>query len=123
MLHNINALVPRVEMRWRAVATDRYYTSVQLALQLLHQQVYTVSMVQINRRGYSTNVLDKRSKRPASVPRGAMKMAAVPVNHDGAQLDGLQTCSLSLHKWQSRHDTCLYVHARMCREGACLVLH
>lgn len=40
VLHNLDALMPKVSQSWRVVVTDRFYTSEQLALQLMHGKVY-----------------------------------------------------------------------------------
>ena len=49
VLRNLNAVLPKVSDEWHAVATDRFYTSVQLALQLLHRHVYTAGTVVVMR--------------------------------------------------------------------------
>lgn len=75
VIRNLNALIPSVDLHWRVVVTDRFYTSVQLALQLLNRQVYVVGTIMTNRRGYCKDVIDKRKKRPDTAQRGSMKIA------------------------------------------------
>ena len=60
---------------WRVVITDRYYTSVRLALALWDMRFYIVGTCQTNRLGFCKAVIDNRKTRPKDVPRGGYKMA------------------------------------------------
>ena len=60
---------------WRIVVTDRFYTSVRLALALWDMKFYIVGTAMTNRLGFCKTVIDRRSKRPENVPRGEYKIA------------------------------------------------
>jgi hypothetical protein len=60
---------------WRVVITDRFYTSVKLALALLDMRFYTVGTIMTNRLGFCKDVIDRRKARPTECPRGEYKMA------------------------------------------------
>ncbi|GMF41518.1 unnamed protein product [Phytophthora fragariaefolia] len=64
-----------------AVVTDRFYTSVQGAVQPLARGVYTLGTILANKTGYCTEIKEKNRSRPASIPRGTTRFAvnkAVP---------------------------------------------
>ncbi|KAG3128041.1 hypothetical protein PI126_g21576 [Phytophthora idaei] len=44
---------------FHTVATDRFYTSVQLAFELLHRGVYSVGTIMANRLGYAQAPTEK----------------------------------------------------------------
>jgi hypothetical protein len=52
------------------VVTDRFYTSVKFALQLLARNVYTVGTIQTNKAGFAPEVKAETESRPKGVPRG-----------------------------------------------------
>ncbi|OWY97389.1 hypothetical protein PHMEG_00032092, partial [Phytophthora megakarya] len=75
-LRNMNAVLPRKEKGvYHAVVTDRFYTSIQIALQLLKRNVYSVGTIQTRKRGFPTFLKQKESKRPKHVPRGCTQFA------------------------------------------------
>lgn len=59
----------------RLVVTDRFYTSVSLALQLYTRGFFSVGTIMTNRVGYCKEVIDKRKTRPAEIPRGTFTVA------------------------------------------------
>ncbi|EGZ29528.1 hypothetical protein PHYSODRAFT_422121, partial [Phytophthora sojae] len=82
VLRNMNALCPPSPTSpWRLVITDRFYTSVKLALELLHRRLYITGTIQTDRSGYTKNVITKKktkqvNKRKVMVPpQGTTKLA------------------------------------------------
>jgi hypothetical protein len=59
----------------RLVVTDRYYTSVALAMRMLTMGFYTVGTVMTNRLGLCKKVVDKRKKRPSTIDRGTFSVS------------------------------------------------
>ncbi|KAE8978423.1 hypothetical protein PR002_g24724 [Phytophthora rubi] len=66
---------PRKFGIYHAVVTDRFYTSVQLALQLLPRNVYSVGTIQTNKKGFPSFLITKDASRPADVSRGSAAIA------------------------------------------------
>ncbi|KAG3093428.1 hypothetical protein PI125_g16856 [Phytophthora idaei] len=66
---------------WRLVVTDRFYTSVKLALELLHQRMYITGTIQTRMTGYAKGVkTEKKVKTVNGVneldpPSGTIKLA------------------------------------------------
>ncbi|KAE9164544.1 hypothetical protein PF004_g29790 [Phytophthora fragariae] len=82
VLRNVNALCPPSPTSpWRLVITDRFYTSVKLALELLHRRVYLTGTIQTDRSGYAKNVITKKKTRTVNKqnvmvpPQGTTKFA------------------------------------------------
>jgi hypothetical protein len=76
VIRNLLEVLPAPEEGvFRAVVTDRFYTSVQLALQLLARNVYTIGTIQTNKRGFPPALVVKEVSRPANVPRGSTASA------------------------------------------------
>ncbi|GMF32459.1 unnamed protein product [Phytophthora fragariaefolia] len=79
---NLKAVLPpQQDGVFHAVITDRFYTSVQGAIQLLARGVYTLGTILANKAGYCTEIKEKNRSRPASIPRGTTRFAvnkAVP---------------------------------------------
>jgi hypothetical protein len=57
------------------VVTDRFYTSVQLALQLLARNVYMVGTIQTNKKGFPPSLITKVATRPPGIEHGAATTA------------------------------------------------
>ncbi|KAE8977355.1 hypothetical protein PR001_g25154 [Phytophthora rubi] len=68
-------LPPQQDGTYHAVATVRFYTSVQLVLQLLARNVYLVGTIQTNKKGFPPALIAKEASRPADVPRGTTTIA------------------------------------------------
>ncbi|KAE8906387.1 hypothetical protein PF005_g30348 [Phytophthora fragariae] len=70
----MNALLPPSSTSpWRLVVTDRFYTSVKLALELLHRRLYLTGTIQTDRSGYAKDVVTAKKtktviKRKVVVP-------------------------------------------------------
>jgi hypothetical protein len=75
VLRNLAHVIPTDRTAYHLVATDRYYTSVALALELLAMRVYTVGTVQPRRIGFPASIRETRSSRPSDIPRGSYKVA------------------------------------------------
>ncbi|GMF15394.1 unnamed protein product [Phytophthora fragariaefolia] len=61
VLRNINVLCPpSTTSPWRLVITDRFDTSVKLALELLHRRMYLTGTIQTDRAGYAKGVITKK---------------------------------------------------------------
>ncbi|KAE8979661.1 hypothetical protein PR002_g24355 [Phytophthora rubi] len=72
-LRNMNAVLPpKQDGVYYAVVTDRFYTSIQSALQLLKRNVYSVGTIQTNKKGFPP-VVQEKSKRPKDIPRRTTK--------------------------------------------------
>ena len=50
---------------------DRYYSSIPLAIELLHFNVYSIGTIMTNRIGYDKNIKMKQKTRPSGIPRGS----------------------------------------------------
>ncbi|GMF24284.1 unnamed protein product [Phytophthora fragariaefolia] len=59
----------------RLVVVDRFYTSVALAIQLLLMGFYCVGTIMTNRLGYCEDVIEREKSQPATITRGAFKIA------------------------------------------------
>ncbi|GMF18888.1 unnamed protein product [Phytophthora fragariaefolia] len=76
VMRNLEAVLPApVEDVFHLVVTDRFYTSVQLAYQLLQRQIYLVGTIQDDRQGFSNALVEKNRDRPKSIPHGTTRMA------------------------------------------------
>ncbi|KAG4063321.1 hypothetical protein PC123_g1853 [Phytophthora cactorum] len=65
-MRNLLEVLPRQEDgKYLAAVTDRFYTSVQLALQLLARKVYLVGTIQTNKRGFPPALITKETTRQA----------------------------------------------------------
>ncbi|GMF24010.1 unnamed protein product [Phytophthora fragariaefolia] len=74
-LRNMNAVLPpKQDDVYYAVVTDRFYTSIQSALQLLERNVYSVGTIQTNKKGFPPALVQEKSKRPKNIPRGTTKI-------------------------------------------------
>ncbi|KAG3063498.1 hypothetical protein PI125_g24338 [Phytophthora idaei] len=66
---------------WRLVVTDRFYTSVKLALKLLHRRMHITGTIQTRMTGYAKGVkTEKKVKTVNGVkeldpPSGTIKLA------------------------------------------------
>ncbi|POM58986.1 Hypothetical protein PHPALM_36296 [Phytophthora palmivora] len=86
----------------RLIVTDRYYTSIPLAMQMLTMGFYTVGTVQTNRLGLPVSLLEgeqrggkKRKplkRRPVTIERGTFEVA------DHAHIQGLR----AIRWWDNR---------------------
>uniref|UniRef100_H3GLY6 PiggyBac transposable element-derived protein domain-containing protein n=1 Tax=Phytophthora ramorum TaxID=164328 RepID=H3GLY6_PHYRM len=69
--------------KFRLVVTDRFYTSLVLAMQLLTMNFYTVGTIMMNKRGLCEEILPTTmkngrrasNKSPAHIPRGTFEVA------------------------------------------------
>ncbi|OWY99789.1 hypothetical protein PHMEG_00029153 [Phytophthora megakarya] len=82
VLRNMNALLPPSDKSpWRLVITDRFYTSVKLALELLHRRMYITGTIGVDRSGYALGVVASKkyktvNKQKVMVPpQGTVKLA------------------------------------------------
>ncbi|GMF48696.1 unnamed protein product [Phytophthora fragariaefolia] len=82
VLRNMNALYPpSSKSPWRLVVTDRFYTSVKLALELLHRRMYLTGTIQTDRSGYVKGVITTKdvktvNKKKITIPaQGTVKLA------------------------------------------------
>ncbi|KAE9042694.1 hypothetical protein PR001_g6089 [Phytophthora rubi] len=82
VVRNMNALLPPSPTApWRLVVTDRFYTSVKLALELLHRRMYITGTIQCDRAGYAPGVVTAKkyktiNKRKFLVPpQGTIRLA------------------------------------------------
>ncbi|GMF44386.1 unnamed protein product [Phytophthora fragariaefolia] len=83
VLRNINALcTPSTTSPWRLVITDRFYTSVKFALELLHRRTYLTGTIQTDRAGYAKGVITKKEIKQVNKqkivipPQETIKLAA-----------------------------------------------
>ncbi|EGZ08064.1 hypothetical protein PHYSODRAFT_375578, partial [Phytophthora sojae] len=68
---------------FRLIITDRFYTSVVLAMQLLTMVIYTIGTIMMNKRGLCEAILPKKlkngrrasKKTPRDVDRGTYQVA------------------------------------------------
>ncbi|GMF48922.1 unnamed protein product [Phytophthora fragariaefolia] len=82
VLRHLNALYPPFPTSpWRLVVTDRFYTSVKLALELLHRRIYLTGTISTDRSGYAKDVATSKSyktvnkKKIMVPPQGTIKIA------------------------------------------------
>ncbi|OWZ01736.1 hypothetical protein PHMEG_00026819 [Phytophthora megakarya] len=107
---------------WRLVVTDRFYTSVKLALELLHRRMYLTGTIQTDRSRYAQGVVTSKkyktvNKRKMVVPpQRTIKLAE---NKDSPR--SRQQCG-----WTETRFTCFQVEAvgRKSKSvsGACIYL-
>ncbi|KAE8902088.1 hypothetical protein PF003_g14234 [Phytophthora fragariae] len=78
----MNALCPPSPTSpWRLVVTDRFYTSVKLALELLHRHFYITGTIKTDRSGYAKDVVTAKDyktvnkKKVMVPPQGTIKLA------------------------------------------------
>ncbi|KAE9047241.1 hypothetical protein PR003_g1172 [Phytophthora rubi] len=66
---------------WRLVITDRFYTSVKLAMELLHRRIYLTGTIQTDRSGYARDIVTKKETKQVNKrrfvvsPQGTIKLA------------------------------------------------
>ncbi|KAE9341411.1 hypothetical protein PR003_g10004 [Phytophthora rubi] len=76
VIRNLHEVLPTPKDGvFHAVVTDRFYTSVQLALQLLARNVYTVGTIQTNKKGFPPALIASEAARPVDVARGSSSIA------------------------------------------------
>ncbi|KAG3169343.1 hypothetical protein C6341_g11104 [Phytophthora cactorum] len=75
MRNLFNVLPPQQDDVYYTVVTDRFYTSVQLVLQLMARNVYLVGTIQTNKKGFPPALITKDTTRPADVARGSATVA------------------------------------------------
>lgn len=76
VIRNLEAVLPPPEDDvYHIVVTDRFYTSVQLAFQLLHRNVYSIGTIMGDKVGYPQQIVEKNRDRPKSIPHGTTRMA------------------------------------------------
>jgi hypothetical protein len=68
-------VIPAGRKSYHLVATDRYYTSIALALELLSMRIYSVGTGQPRRIGFPSTIRETRKTRPTTIPRGSYKIA------------------------------------------------
>ncbi|ETL29119.1 hypothetical protein L916_17639 [Phytophthora nicotianae] len=76
VIRNLEAVLPgQEEGVYHTVVTDRFYTSIQLAMQLLARNVYTVGTIQTNKKGFPSNLITSDATRPSPIERGTSTIA------------------------------------------------
>jgi hypothetical protein len=104
VITNLHEVLPAPEEGvCRAVVTDRFYTSVQLALQLLARNVYTIGTIQTNKRGFPPALVVKEESRPANVPRGTTASAVAkccPELHGGTDFQCIYSPPAAALPWR-----------------------
>ncbi|POM70805.1 Hypothetical protein PHPALM_12708, partial [Phytophthora palmivora] len=74
IVRNLKAAFPEgCAKGFRLVVTDRFYTSVLIAIQLLLMDFYTVGIIMPNRIGFANSIKEKRKTRPQEIMRGSFK--------------------------------------------------
>ncbi|OWY94467.1 hypothetical protein PHMEG_00035793 [Phytophthora megakarya] len=64
VLRNMNELLPpSASSPWRLVVTDRFYTSVKLALELYHRRMYLTGTIQTDRERFTQGVMTTKKFR------------------------------------------------------------
>ncbi|ETK94187.1 hypothetical protein L915_02717 [Phytophthora nicotianae] len=80
VIRNLEAVLPAPQDSVHHLdVTDRFYTSVQLALQLLRRNVYSIGTIQADRVGYPIEIVEKNRDRPKSIPHGTTIMAVAKI--------------------------------------------
>ncbi|KAG3007473.1 hypothetical protein PC121_g7873 [Phytophthora cactorum] len=82
VLRNMNALLPPTSTPpWRLVVTDRFYTSVKLALELLHRRMYLTGTIQTDCSWFAKEIITTKKyktvnrKKVLIPPQGTIKLA------------------------------------------------
>ncbi|DBA01834.1 TPA: LOW QUALITY PROTEIN: hypothetical protein N0F65_002950 [Lagenidium giganteum] len=75
VVRNVDAVLPVATSDWHVVVTDRFYTSVQQALQLLHRDVYLAGTIMTNRICFPKSVVKVKKKKEKDRVRGVAKIA------------------------------------------------
>ncbi|POM79444.1 Hypothetical protein PHPALM_2890 [Phytophthora palmivora] len=76
VIRNLEAVLPSPQDNvYHLVVTDRFYTSVQLAFQLLHRNVYSIGTITGDKLGYPVEIVEKNRDRPKRIEHGAVRMA------------------------------------------------
>jgi hypothetical protein len=97
VLRNMNALCPpSTTSPWRLVVTDRFYTSVKLALELLHRRMYLTGTIQTDRAGYAKGIITKKATKQVN----RQKIVVPP---QGGNVDGPHARSSTLQRWQPQN--------------------
>ncbi|KAE8883625.1 hypothetical protein PF001_g30472 [Phytophthora fragariae] len=66
----MNALCPPSHTSpWRLVVTDRFYTSVKLALELLHRRFDITGTIKTDRSGYAKDVVTTKDFKTVNKKR------------------------------------------------------
>ncbi|POM76667.1 LOW QUALITY PROTEIN: Hypothetical protein PHPALM_6067 [Phytophthora palmivora] len=73
VVRNLKAAFPEGQDKgFRLVVTDRFYTSVALAIQLLLMGFYTVGTIMTNRIGFAESIKEKKTTWPKDIMRGTL---------------------------------------------------
>ncbi|GMF16038.1 unnamed protein product [Phytophthora fragariaefolia] len=73
---NLEAVLPAAQDNvYHLVVTDSFYTSVQLALQLLQRNVYSIGTITGAKVGYPQEFVEMNRNRPKTVQHGTVPMA------------------------------------------------
>ncbi|GMF51242.1 unnamed protein product [Phytophthora fragariaefolia] len=76
VIRNLEAVLPATQDDvYHLVVTDRFYTSVQLALQLLQRNVYSIDTITGDKVGYPQEIVEKNRNRPKRVQHGTVRRA------------------------------------------------
>ncbi|OWZ04168.1 hypothetical protein PHMEG_00023974 [Phytophthora megakarya] len=72
VMRNLDKVLPPLEKGvFHAVVTDMFYTSVQLALQLLARNIYSIGTIQTNKKSFPPVLIANDSARPAGIAHGS----------------------------------------------------
>ncbi|KAK1933663.1 hypothetical protein P3T76_011877 [Phytophthora citrophthora] len=66
----VKILPPQKDDAYHIVVTNRFYTSVQLALQLLACNIYCVGTVQINKKEFTPTLVTGTAPQPEGTCNG-----------------------------------------------------
>ncbi|KAK1947367.1 PiggyBac transposable element-derived protein 4 [Phytophthora citrophthora] len=76
VIRNLEAVLPAPQNEvYHLVVTDRFYTSVQLAFQLLQRNVFSIGTILGDRVGYPQEIVEKNRDRPQRIEHGATRVA------------------------------------------------
>ncbi|POM73266.1 Hypothetical protein PHPALM_9902 [Phytophthora palmivora] len=99
VLRNMSALCPPSKTSpWRLVITDRFYTSVKLALELLHRRMYLTGTIQTDRSGYAKDVVTKMKTRTVN-----KKKVVIPSQGTTKLAENKMFPQLTAVMWMDRH--------------------
>ncbi|ETN02644.1 hypothetical protein PPTG_16248 [Phytophthora nicotianae INRA-310] len=80
VIRNLEVVLPAAQDNlYHLVVADRFYTSVQLAFQLLSRDVYTIGTIMGDRVGYPQEIVERSRDRPKGVPHGTVQVAVAKI--------------------------------------------
>ncbi|ETP27546.1 hypothetical protein F442_23177 [Phytophthora nicotianae P10297] len=75
VVRTLKVILAQARHMWHTVVIDRYYSSVDLAIELLSLKVYVIGTIMTNRLEFNKDIRATSKTRPASIPHGTFSLS------------------------------------------------